>query len=198
MSAARAGTDSNNAAPSASEGRGCFMAFSFLCAPEYFGRACGISGDARGCAAEQPKSCWMGLIRTCACAPSSERDAILGHVASWGDRKPPWLNYSQTAVNCQRVRAANAAAVRKLHALHRVRVMEWRAFQSHWPHSRSIDRYARALGCPAWSCLDHQHDARQQQQRQHDLAERGLVEPAVQFEAEPGAGEQRRQANQEQ
>jgi hypothetical protein len=33
--------------------------------------------------------------------PSLKRDAILGHDASWGDRKPPWQHHSQTVIGCQ-------------------------------------------------------------------------------------------------
>src|SRR5215472_302505 len=43
-----------------------------------------------------------------------------------------------------------------------------------------------------------QRDARNQQQRQHDLAEAGLAHAAVKPQAEPGPGKQDRQADHEQ
>jgi len=46
------------------------------------------------------------------------------------------------------------------------------------------------FGIEERSRLDHQHDPRCEQQRQHDFAECCLVEAPEQFQAKPGAGEQ--------
>src|SRR5258708_30063316 len=41
--------------------------------------------------------------------PSLKRDAILGHVASWGDRRPPSPHYNRTGADCQRGRRFGVA-----------------------------------------------------------------------------------------
>src|ERR1700733_13560395 len=81
--------------------------------------------------------------------PREKRDAILGHVASWGDRKSP--------------HGSNTADL-----------------------ADSVNRV-----------LDDQHHPRGKKKHQHDLAECCLIKAAEEFEAQPCAGEKRRQSDQE-
>ena len=85
-----------------------------------------------------------------------KRDAILGHVASWGDRRTPMARI--TAKPARPVNALVGFAAR---------------------HDRIKLAFTQFLF--AEMTLDNQHGPRGQQKHQHDFAERSLVEPPVQF-----------------
>src|SRR5258707_12651580 len=105
-------------------------------------------------------------------APSQKkRDAILGHVASWGDRRTPMGVLQRN----RRGLSMRPSALRSGQELLELPLTQF--------------LFAR-------TCLNR--PPRDQKQHQHDFAECGLVQAPVQFQTKTGAGEQRGQSDHEQ
>src|SRR5262249_10819735 len=78
-------------------------------------------------------------------------------------------------------------------------ISQGQATRSTLTYSRVIHFIASSFGfTAAKSVLDDQRRAREEQQRQHDLAKRRFVDFSVEFQPQPGPGKQDRKSEQEQ